>query len=172
MFKTDISSQNFFNKQKALWENTVPLHTFLGRASEFDAIFFPGGHGPMFDLATDKDSIKLIQEFYTAGKAVAAVCHGPAAFVNVIIDDKHLLQGRTVTALSNKEEEYPEVMPFSLEDELQKSGAKYIKASEKWEEKVVVDGQIITGQNPASSRGVAEAIAKAIGTCLKSDTVL
>lgn len=163
MFKTDESSQNFFKNQKDLWQNTLPLNEFLGRASEFEAIFFPGGHGPMFDLATDKDSIQLIQEFYAAGKPVAAVCHGPAAFVNVIINGKHLLHGRKVTALSNEEEEYPAVMPFSLEDALTKAGAQYVCASEKWGEQVVVDGQIITGQNPASSRAVADAIAKAIG---------
>lgn len=117
----------------------------------------------MFDLATDEDSIELIREFYTSGKLVAAVCHGPAAFVNVTINGKHLLHDRTVTALSNEEEEYPLVMPFSLEDTLKKVGAKYTRSSEKWEGKVVVDGQVITGQNPASSRGVADAIAKAIG---------
>jgi putative intracellular protease/amidase len=161
-FKTDESCQSFFNNQKELWEKTLPLHQLLGRASEFEAIFFPGGHGPMFDLATDKDSIQLIQEFYIAGKTVAAVCHGPAAFVNVVINGKHLLEGHKVTAISNDEEEYPEVMPFSLQDTIQEKGAEYVRAPEKLEEKVVVDGQIITGQNLTSASGVADAIATAI----------
>lgn len=116
----------------------------------------------MFDLATDKDSIQLIQEFYTAGKIVAAVCHGPAALVNVVINGKHLLEDRRVTGISNEEEEYPAVMPFSLQDALQKNSAEYIRAPEKLEEKVVVDGQIITGQNLNSAKGVAGAIATAI----------
>lgn len=141
---------------------TQPLGNFIGRASEFDAIFFPGGHGPMFDLVDDKNSIQIIQEFYDAGKIVAAVCHGPAALVNVKINQQYLLQGRHVTSISNEEEEFPAEMPFSLEDQLKRIGGHYSRAAEKWGEKVLVDGQIITGQNPASSKGVASAIAKAI----------
>ena len=163
LFQTDESCQNFFKTKKVLWENTTPLKEFLGRAHEFDAIFYPGGHGPMFDLATDHDSISLIQEFYAAGKPVAAVCHGPAAFVNVAVDGQPLLSGREVTAISNAEEEAPEDMPFSLEDAMVKAGGRYVKAPEVWGEKICVDGQVITGQNPASSKGVAEAIAKSIG---------
>lgn len=163
MFKTDELSQNFLKDHKHLWEDTRPIREFLGRASEFDAVFYPGGHGPMFDLATDRDSIQLVQEFYSTGKVLAAVCHGPAAFVNVVVSGKHILQGRHVTGLSNEEEEYPKDIPFALEDALTKAGGKYVHAAEKWGEKVAVDGQIITGQNPASSRAVGEAIFKAIG---------
>ncbi|KAL7907503.1 DJ-1/PfpI family protein [Trichoderma velutinum] len=161
-YKTDGPCQNFLKDQKHLWENTLPVHEFLGRASEFEALFFPGGHGPMFDLATDSDSIELIKEFYEAGKILAAICHGPAAFVNVVVNGKHILYGRKVTALSNEEEEYPKDIPFALETALEQTGAEYVHALEKWGEKVVVDGPIITGQNPASSRAIANAIIKAI----------
>ena len=113
LFKTDESCQNFFKSKRALWENTTPLKGFLGRAHKFDAIFNPGGHGPMFDLAIDHDSMLLIQEFYAAGKPVAAVCHGPAAFVTVSVDGQPLLSGREVTAISNAEEKAPEDMRFS-----------------------------------------------------------
>ncbi|KAL7939330.1 DJ-1/PfpI family protein [Trichoderma chlorosporum] len=122
-FKTDKSCQTFFNDQKDLWEKTLPLHQLLGRASEFEAIFFPG---------------------------VMAQC-------------KHLLKGREATGISNEEEEYPAVMPFSLQDVIEESGAEYILAPEKLEENIVVDGQIITGQNLNSAIGVANAIATAIG---------
>ncbi|KAK5996304.1 Glutathione-independent glyoxalase HSP31-like protein [Cladobotryum mycophilum] len=132
LFKTDESSHSFFNNKKSLWENTVPLKEFLGRASEFAAIFYPGGHGPMFDLVDDKDSIQLIQEFYAAGKPVAAVCHGPAAFVNVTIDGQHLVKDREVTCITNVEEELLSDMPFLLEDALRKAGGKFVNAPEKW----------------------------------------
>lgn len=116
----------------------------------------------MFDLVDDKNSIQIIQEFYNAGKIVAAVCHGPAALVNVEINGQYLLHGHHVTSISNDEEEFPAEMPFSLENQLKKIGGQYSRAAENWGEKVIVDGQIITGQNPASSKGVADSIAKAI----------
>ncbi len=166
-FANDESSKKFLAK-KELWENTKPLKEFLGRASEFDALFYPGGHGPMYDLVDDKDSIQLIQEFYAAGKPVSAVCHGPIVFANVNVDGKPLVQGRNVTGFTNEEEDQAQLtaaMPFLLEDVLKAKGAKFTKADQPWGEKVVVDGQIITGQNPASAQGVGLAIAKAIGKC-------
>lgn len=163
----DADSVQFYETEKKLWAETQPLQNFKGRASEFDAIFYPGGHGPMFDLVGDKDSQQLIAEFYSAGKTMAAVCHGPIVFVNVKIDGKPLLQGRQVTGFSNEEEEIiglTSAMPQLLEDEVKKSGGIYVKADKPWSEKVVVDGQLITGQNPASSAAVGKALAQKLGT--------
>jgi len=168
-FKGDPSSSEFFKTKKALWENTKKLSTFLGRSSEFDALFYPGGHGPVFDLAIDKDSIALISEFAAAGKVVSAVCHGPAVFANVILPNgKHLVDGKEVTGFSNDEEDQVKMtqyMPFLLETKLQEAGAIYKKADKPWGELVLsVDGgKLITGQNPASAKAVGEAIAKSLG---------
>lgn len=142
------------------------MERFLGKASEFDAIFFPGGHGPMFDLVDDKVSQRLIAEFFLAGKVVAAVCHGPIAFANVEVNGKPLLEGRKATGFSNEEESIiglTSAMPKLLEDAINEAGGTYSKASKPWAEHVVVDGQLITGQNPASALGVGEALAKALG---------
>ena len=167
MFEKDESSVNFLNSQKKLWEQTTPLREFLGRADEFDALFFPGGHGPMFDLATDVDSNRLVREFWAAGKPVAAVCHGPAALANVTLEDgSRLVKGRTVTGFTNVEEDQVQLtgaMPFLLETALNDAGAKFVKADEPWGAKVVTDGKLITGQNPASAKGVGEAILAALG---------
>ena len=158
---------NFLKNHKSVWENTKPLKDFVGRSSEFDLLFYPGGHGPVYDLVNDKDSIQLIEEFYKAGKPVAAVCHGPIVFANAKINGEPLVKGREVTGFTNEEEDQVQlssVLPYLLEDELKKAGAKFVKAPEAWGEKVVVDGQIITGQNPSSAKAVGEAIAKALGT--------
>ncbi|KAK4237345.1 class I glutamine amidotransferase-like protein [Achaetomium macrosporum] len=165
----DTVSQSFLAEHKSLWESTTPLESFLGRAAEFAAVFFPGGHGPMFDLASDPTSQALIQEFASNGKVVAAVCHGPAALVGVKgPKGESFLKGKKVTGFSNAEERevgLEQVVPFLLEDKLVEAvgkGGKYEKAAEKWGEKVVVDGKLITGQNPASAKGVAEEIVKAV----------
>ena len=168
MFKSDESSMRFLNEHKELWEKTRPLVNFAGRAADFDAIFYPGGHGPMFDLAEDHGSQQLAADFHDAGKVVAAVCHGPAALLDVrVAGGAPLLAGRRVTGFSNAEEDaggYTDVMPFALETRLREvSGGGFVKADQDWAEKVVVDGRVITGQNPASARGVGEAIVKAIG---------
>ncbi|KGQ03419.1 putative chaperone protein HSP31 [Beauveria bassiana D1-5] len=163
-FKNDESSKKFLDKK--LWEKTAPLKDFVGRSSEFAALFYPGGHGPMYDLVDDKDSIALIEEFYKAGKPVAAVCHGPIVLANVKINGKPLVEGRSVTGFTNEEESQAglaEAMPFLLEDRLKAVGAKWTQADKPWGEKVVVDGQIITGQNPASAHAIGVAISKAIG---------
>lgn len=128
-------------------------------AADFDAIFYPGGHGPLWDLYDDKNSISLIQNFWNSGKPVAAVCHAPAALLNVQ-DEKGepLVKGKKVTGFTNSEEEgvkLTEVVPYLLEDELKAKGGKYSKGSD-WSSHVVEDGMLITGQNPASSEGVAE----------------
>lgn len=162
----DFSSQTFFRDQSHLWEKTERLSSFLGRAKDFAAVFYPGGHGPMFDLASDRTSQDLIAEFAREGKVVAAVCHGPGALVNV--DGGGFLKGKRVTGFSNAEEEamgFEGAVPFSLEDRLKEAVGEegaYEKAEEKWAAKVVVDGKLITGQNPASANGVAEAIVQAV----------
>ena len=166
MFEKDEESVKFLNTKQKLWKETRRLDEFLGKTSEFAAVFYPGGHGPMFDLVKDETSIKLIQEFYEAGKPVAAVCHGPIVFVNVNVNGQPLLKGREATGFSNAEEEAVQLtaaMPNLLEDEIKRVGGKYVKAAEPWAEKVVVDGQVITGQNPGSAHAVGVALAKAIG---------
>ena len=164
--KSDESSQTFLKTQESLWKNTHKLSDFVGKASEYDALFYVGGHGPMFDLATDSTSHKIINEFWTAGKVVSAVCHGPAALVNVKLSDgSYLIKGKEVTAFSNAEEDQAGLskeMPFMLETDLGTNGGKFVKAAEPWGEKVVVSGKLITGQNPASAAGVGQAIKTAI----------
>ncbi|KAI2635831.1 DJ-1/PfpI family protein [Hypomontagnella submonticulosa] len=168
-FKADAVASSFLQNKTALWEQTAPLASFLGRSGEFAGLLYPGGHGPMFDLATDKDSIALINEFVAAGKPVAAVCHGPTVLTNVVLPSgKHLLSGKEATGFSNAEEDAVDMtkyMPFLLEDKIKEAGATYKKAPELWGAFVVVEdgGKLITGQNPASSTGVGEALAKAIG---------
>jgi putative intracellular protease/amidase len=128
------------------------------KANDFDAVFFPGGHGPLWDLSNDQNSIQLIHNFWFAGKPVAAVCHAPAALLNA--KDQYgepLVKGKNVTGFSNSEEEAVQltsVVPFLLEDELKKRGAKYSKKQD-WASYVVTDGALITGQNPASSEEAA-----------------
>ncbi|KAI9823070.1 MAG: hypothetical protein M1819_001518 [Sarea resinae] len=165
LFKEDPVSVQVLNTKQSTWKNTVPVKSLLGHAKEYEAIFFVGGHGPMFDLVKDSDSLALIKEFYSSNKIVAAVCHGPAALLHAQDSDgKSLIGSYPVTGFSNTEETQVgvlEQMPFSLEDELNKtSGGHYVKAADPWGEKVVVarDGRLITGQNPASAKGVGEAI--------------
>jgi putative intracellular protease/amidase len=125
---------------------------------EYDAVFYPGGHGPMWDLAKDQDSIQLIENFIQAGKPVAAVCHAPAALQNVKIDGEPLVKGKKVTGFTNSEEEamgLTDVVPFLLEDELKRLGGNYEKA-DNFESFVLADGLLITGQNPASSEDAAK----------------
>ncbi len=136
--------------------NTTPLSAF--RAEDFDAVFYPGGHGPLWDLSSDKDSIALIEAFWKSGKPVAAVCHAPAVLLEVK-DEKGepLVKGKKVTGFSNTEEEavqLTDVVPFLLEDELKARGGQYSRTSD-WGSHVVQDGMLVTGQNPASSEAVA-----------------
>jgi putative intracellular protease/amidase len=126
-------------------------------AEAFDAVFYPGGHGPMWDLVDDRNSIALIESFYDAGKPVAAVCHAPAALRNVTHEGQPIVRGKRVTGFTNSEEEavqLTEVVPFLLEDELKRLGGRYEKAAD-WADFTIVDGRLITGQNPASSASAA-----------------
>lgn len=132
------------------------------KESDYDAVFYPGGHGPLWDLATDKNSIALIESFYSNKKPVAFVCHSPGALKNVKVNGEYLVKGKKVTGFSNTEEEavgLTNVVPFLLEDALQTKGAIYSKSGD-WQPYAVEDGLLITGQNPASSKLVAEKLLK------------
>ncbi len=134
-------------------------------AEDFDALFYPGGHGPLWDLAEDPASIALIEGFLAAGKPVAAVCHAPAVLRHVKRrDGTSLVSGRRVTGFSNSEEaavQLTEVVPFLVEDMLKANGGHYACGPD-WQSHVVVDGPLITGQNPASSDATAAALLKAL----------
>lgn len=144
----------------------MPLSSITGHASEYAAILFVGGHGPMFDLADDTISQALVREFYTQNKIISSVCHGPAALVNVKLDDgRYLLEGLKVTGFSDSEEAQVGVeVPWSLEKRLdQASGGGFVKGAD-WGPYVEVakHGKVITGQNPASAEAVGKAIYKEI----------
>ncbi len=148
-----------FEQDEALKEKlSLTLKLSDVSADEYDAIFFPGGHGPMWDLSKDPDSIRLVETFYRNDKPVAAVCHGPAALVNAKnAEGAPLVQGKKVTAFTNTEEEavqLTKVVPFLLEDELKNKGGVYSKKAD-WASYVVRDGNLVTGQNPASSEEAA-----------------
>ena len=169
IFASDQIVQDFLSAQSHLWGNTAKLSSFLGQARDFDAIFFVGRHGPMLDLATDEDCQALVAEFYESGRIVSAVCHGPAALVNVRLSDgKYLVAGAQVTGFSSSEEDsigYSKFMSFVLEDELnKKSGGRLVKAEEDWGEKMVVakQGRLITGQNPFSATKLAHELHESI----------
>lgn len=147
-FKEDKAAQ-------AVLASTVRLADV--KAGDYDAVFYPGGHGPMWDLAEDKNSIALIEAFYSAGKPVAAVCHAPAVLRHVVADGQPIVKGRRVTGFTNTEEEAVQlanVVPFLLEDELKRLGGLFERADD-WQSFAVVDGRLITGQNPASSEVTA-----------------
>lgn len=153
-FKADKNAQ----QQLA---STVQLSSLA--SDDYDAIFYPGGHGPLWDLANDPDSILLIENFIASDRPVAAVCHAPAVFKKTKgTNGDPLVKGRNVTGFTNSEEEAVEltdVVPFLVEDMLKKNGGNY-KRGEDWASFVVTDGLLITGQNPASS---AEAAEKLVG---------
>ena len=135
------------------------------KVEDFDAVFYPGGHGPMWDLYGNADSIALIEGFIAAGKPVAAVCHAPAALLNARTPGgEPLVQGKRVTGFSNSEEAavgLTDVVPYLLEDRLVAAGCVYQQVDD-WNPLVVVDGLVITGQNPASSEVVADALLDAL----------
>ena len=132
-------------------------------AAGFDAVFYPGGHGPLWDLANDKTSIALIEAMQAAGKPVAVVCHAPAVLRDVKgPDGKPLVAGKKVTGFTNTEEEaagLTAVVPFLVEDMLKGKGGQYSKGGD-WKSYVLTDGILVTGQNPASSEAAAKALLK------------
>ncbi|AZA89860.1 Molecular chaperone Hsp31 and glyoxalase 3 [Chryseobacterium nakagawai] len=134
------------------------------KSKDFDAVFYPGGHGPLWDLAEDKVSQELIVDFYSNDKPVAFVCHAPGVLKDVKIDGEYLVKDKNVTGFTNTEEEavqLTDVVPFLVEDMLKQNGGSYSKV-ENWAPYAVVDGRLITGQNPASSEKVAEELLKLI----------
>lgn len=139
--------------------NTVKLNAM--KVEDFDAVFYPGGHGPLWDLYDDKDSIALIEAFIAEGKPVATVCHAPAVLLQAKDQNGDpLVKGKKVTGFSNTEEaavDLTNVVPYLVEDQLVELGGYYQK-TEDWNSFAIVDGLIITGQNPASSSAVAEAL--------------
>ncbi|MBQ4820926.1 type 1 glutamine amidotransferase domain-containing protein [Aquimarina sp. MMG016] len=153
-----------FNGDKETQESlskTLVLETV--NQSDYDAVFYPGGHGPLWDLAEDKNSISLIEDFYSNNKPVSAVCHAPAVFKNAKSGDgTPLVKGKKVTGFANTEEDAVQltsIVPFLVEDMLKENGGIYSK-SDDWAPYALEDGLLITGQNPASSELVAELLLK------------
>jgi len=151
-FKDDAATQAALAATVKL--SAVDLNTF-------DAVFYPGGHGPLWDLAEDPVNIRLVEYFASGGRPIAAVCHAPAIFRHTKgTDGKPFVSGRHVTGFTNTEEAaagLSGVVPFLVEDMLVANGGAYSKAAD-WESHVVVDGKLVTGQNPASSKEAAEAL--------------
>lgn len=142
-------------------------HRLAGiRAQDYDAVFYPGGHGPLWDLYDNADSIRLLEEFVAAGKPIAAVCHAPAVLLNVRGGaGEPLVNGKRVTGFANSEEQavgLTKVVPYLLEDRLKEQGGVYSQG-EDWSSYVLVDGKLITGQNPASSEEAARELVKMLG---------
>ena len=151
-FKADAEAQG-------LLANTVKLADV--KAEDFDAVFYPGGHGPLWDLANDPKSIALIEAFAAAEKPTGFVCHAPGVLKDVKgADGEPLVKGRAVTGFTNSEEEgvgLTEVVPFLVEDMLTAKGGRYSKGAD-WASYVLTDGTLVTGQNPGSSREAADAL--------------
>jgi putative intracellular protease/amidase len=156
-FRKDADAQ-------AALANTAKLSTVS--AADYDAVFYPGGHGPLWDLAEDPHSIALIEALYAAGKPVSAVCHAPGVLRHTKAPDKApLVRDKPVTGFANSEEAavgLTEVVPFLVEDMLKKNGGRYSKGPD-WQSHVVIAGNLITGQNPASSEAAAKALLAKLG---------
>ena len=153
-FKQDKEAQKQLSETAKLFEM---------KSEDFDTIFYVGGHGPMWDLVDNPDSIALIEAFYNSGKPVAAVCHAPGVLHRVTYNGAPIVKGKHVTGFANSEEEEVQlthVVPFLVEDELKRLGGIFEKAPKNWEVHVVTDGRLITGQNPASSTAGAQALLK------------
>lgn len=135
------------------------------KAEDYDTVFYPGGHGPMWDLAEDPNSISLLESFYNSGKPIALVCHSPGVLRHVTYKGEPLVKGKHVTGFTNGEEEevkLTKVVPFLVEDELLRLGATFEKLK-NWEPFSIIDGRLITGQNPASSTFTARNLLKVLG---------
>ena len=149
-FKSDDAAQKVL-------ANTHVLSTI--NADDYDAIFYPGGHGPLWDLAEDTDSIKLLETFAQSDRPIGAVCHAPAIFKHPKgSDGKPIVSGKAVTGFTNTEEDavgLTDVVPFLVEDMLKANGGDYQKADD-WASFVLTDGKLVTGQNPASSEDAAK----------------
>jgi putative intracellular protease/amidase/catechol 2,3-dioxygenase-like lactoylglutathione lyase family enzyme len=152
-----------FKKDKTAQDalaNTVKLSSV--KSEDFDTVFYPGGHGPMWDLAEDPASIALLESFYNSGKPIALVCHSPGVLRHVTYKGEPLVKGKHVTGFTNGEEEevkLTKVVPFLVEDELLRLGAVFEKVA-NWQPFSIVDGRLVTGQNPASSTSAAKTLLK------------
>lgn len=154
----DENSMSCSNPQE--WDKCIKILRNTKRLSQvdykdFDGVYFPGGHGPMFDLAQSDEVAKIVEYFYNSGKLVSAICHGPAAFVKT-----NIVKGKRITAFTNEEEKIvklDDLVPFLLETKLRELGAEFV-AQKPWSEHVEVDGNLITGQNQKSALLIAEKI--------------
>ena len=158
------SMARFKSDERAQKELGATLKLSAMRSEDFDTIFYVGGHGPMWDLVDNNDSIALIEAFYDSGKPVAAVCHSPGVLHRVKYRGESIVKGKRVTGFANSEEEavgLSHVVPFLVEDELKRLGGLYEQAP-TWEPLAIVDGRLVTGQNPASSTAAAKELLKVL----------
>lgn len=153
------------DEAQAALANTVRLDSVS--SADFDSVFYAGGHGPIWDLAEDPVSIRLIEEMWRSGRPVASTCHGPVVLRNVLDETgQPLVRGKRVTGFANSEEEAVDrvsAVPYLLEDELKRLGGSYSK-TEDWQPYVQQDGRLITGQNPNSAGPVADALLAQLGS--------
>ena len=152
-YKQDAAAQKAFSQTAKLADM---------KSADFDTVFYPGGHGPMWDLAESADSIALLESFYNSGKPISLVCHSPGVLRHVTYQGAPLVKGKHVTGFTNGEEEemqLTKVVPFLVEDELLRLGAIFEKMAD-WQPFSITDGRLITGQNPASSTSAAQALLK------------
>lgn len=154
-------AQTRFKGDAAALKVLATTHRLDGMSAEnFDTVFYSGGHGPMWDLAEDPVSIRLIESFYDSGKPVATVCHAPGVLRHVTYKGEPIVKGKRLTGFTNEEEEEVQlthVVPFLVEDELRRLGGLFEKKP-NWEVHSIIDGRLITGQNPASSTATAKAL--------------
>ncbi|KAF8326698.1 class I glutamine amidotransferase-like protein [Cantharellus anzutake] len=175
LFKEDAESVKFLNDEVVKGKLASALVLKEVSVTEYDVIFYVGGHGPVIDLSVDQDNQKLVEDAWHKGKIISAVCHGPAALVSAetryILTKNSILKGKRVTGFSNVEEGLAgttKTIPFLLEDRIKDLGGLYEKAEKPWDAHVVVDGNLITGQNPASARPLAQAIAQELAKRVKA----
>lgn len=165
--ENQTSATKRFKKDKAAQQalaNTLKLADI--KAEGFETVFYPGGHGPMWDLAEDPVSIALLESFYNSEKPIALVCHSPGVLRHATYKGEPLVKGKHVTGFTNGEEEevkLTKVVPFLVEDELMRLGAVFEKVR-NWQPFSIVDGRLVTGQNPASSTSVAQTLLKLFAT--------
>ncbi|KAH8809191.1 class I glutamine amidotransferase-like protein [Xylogone sp. PMI_703] len=165
---SDTVSHTFLKNKEEIWTNTARISDYVGKGKEFDVLCCPGGHAPLFDLAEDNDLKSLIKEVYEAGKIVAAICHGVIVFKDVKLSNgEYLVANSAVTGFSNEEEDkvgLTDVCPVLVETEVARMGGRFEKSEAPFKPHVTVarDGRLITGQNPASAPGFADAIKESL----------
>jgi len=163
-FKEDPVCQAFLKNNAELFklDSTLTPDEVKDQLPEFKALFYPGGHGPMYDIASAENVAKLAAQIYESGGVLGAVCHGTVGFMPIKISGEPLVKGKKVTSFTDTEEkavQLDKVMPFLLETELRKQGAEFVGAAD-WASNVQVDGRLVSGQNPASASDTAKALVK------------